>query len=335
MVARYGTERISEDLFAFLSRAAGVAFAVDARFLVTFASPAALDAWAAPDDPRGSSIWDVAPDLLGPSLAAALRRTMADRQAREVEEPSAATGRWHRSIVSPLAHGIAVHAHDIHDLHEARRLLELREASYQRTLEVSGLVAAGIDADLRYEWIFNPHDGLAPGDVIGRRDYEIADTPGNHELVALKREVLETGSGVQREIAFALDGGTRRYVVHGEPRHDGAGRVTGAITVAVDVTELRRAERAAATDALTGAANRRDIERQVRQELRRSDRYGTPFAILLLDVDRFKQINDTHGHLTGDDVLRQLVAAVRDELRAVDRIGRWGGRGVPRARPPR
>jgi diguanylate cyclase (GGDEF)-like protein/PAS domain S-box-containing protein len=82
---------------------------------------------------------------------------------------------------------------------------------------------------------------------------------------------------------------------------------------------------AATTDPLTGIANRRLIEQAVSQELARSARYGHATAVLMIDIDHFKRVNDVHGHAVGDAVLRGLAAQVQACLRGHDVVGRWGG----------
>lgn len=81
----------------------------------------------------------------------------------------------------------------------------------------------------------------------------------------------------------------------------------------------------AANDGLTGALNRRGFEDELHAELERSHRYGHTLALLLLDIDHFKQVNDTHGHQVGDRVLWTVAAGVCSTVRGVDRVGRWGG----------
>lgn len=84
-------------------------------------------------------------------------------------------------------------------------------------------------------------------------------------------------------------------------------------------------EHLAAHDSLTGALARRALLDLAAMEMQRWQRYQQPFAVFMLDVDHFKQINDTHGHLVGDAVLRDLVTQVRAALRGADRLGRYGG----------
>ena len=86
--------------------------------------------------------------------------------------------------------------------------------------------------------------------------------------------------------------------------------------------ELRRI---ANVDSLTGVASRRNFLQHLAHELERARRYGRSLAFLTLDVDRFKSINDTYGHLAGDEALRCLCDAVRIAMRQTDMIGRVGG----------
>ncbi len=88
---------------------------------------------------------------------------------------------------------------------------------------------------------------------------------------------------------------------------------------------MQEAERESLTDLLTGQANRRATELAVRREIARSRRSGSPFALILFDIDGFKVLNDVHGHGAGDAVLMELAAVVRDTLRTEDELGRWGG----------
>src|SRR5207253_4861760 len=92
---------------------------------------------------------------------------------------------------------------------------------------------------------------------------------------------------------------------------------------AIELTE--QLQLMATTDALTGLPNRRSLMARMEQEVSRAQRSGRPLSLALLDVDRFKAINDSHGHPAGDAVLQ----AVADELRRVTRggdvLGRFGG----------
>ncbi len=78
-------------------------------------------------------------------------------------------------------------------------------------------------------------------------------------------------------------------------------------------------------DSLTGFYNRRKIEEILRNEMERARRYGDPLSVIFVDIDNFKQINDTYGHRKGDEVLMKVADLIRRELRKTDFVGRFGG----------
>ena len=84
-------------------------------------------------------------------------------------------------------------------------------------------------------------------------------------------------------------------------------------------------ENLAVTDSLTGLKNRRFIDKMLAQEHARFTRYKTPFAILFIDVDRFKEFNDLHGHASGDQALRYIAKTLLENTRNTDTVGRYGG----------
>ncbi len=127
------------------------------------------------------------------------------------------------------------------------------------------------------------------------------------------------------------------------PVKDAAGEVVAVCVTVFDATDACLAQRAAeeaseklrvalaeverlsVRDGLTGILNRRALDARFNEEVARFLRYRSPLALVLLDVDHFKKVNDTHGHLGGDEVLRCLAAMVSSEVRDVDIFGRYGG----------
>lgn len=86
--------------------------------------------------------------------------------------------------------------------------------------------------------------------------------------------------------------------------------------------ELRKA---ALSDYLTGLPNRRSVIASLEAEIARAERTKEPFSVALLDIDHFKSINDTYGHVTGDDVLAEVARRMRSAVRIYDVVGRYGG----------
>ncbi len=104
----------------------------------------------------------------------------------------------------------------------------------------------------------------------------------------------------------------------------------------MDITEKNRIEKQlkeknhqleqiSRTDPLTGIANRRALFDGLTDEISRHQRYQHPLSVILLDIDHFKAVNDTHGHLIGDEVLIQVADVMKKCLRQVDLLGRYGG----------
>jgi diguanylate cyclase (GGDEF)-like protein len=103
---------------------------------------------------------------------------------------------------------------------------------------------------------------------------------------------------------------------------------TVADQVALAVSHARlfaQIERQALTDALTGCVNRRAFDLQLERDLQLATRIGQPFSLVMLDIDHFKRVNDTHGHDAGDAALKFLADVLRAELRVVDTAARYGG----------
>jgi len=88
---------------------------------------------------------------------------------------------------------------------------------------------------------------------------------------------------------------------------------------------LDSCQEAAFTDHLTGLANRRRFERQFEREAARTERYGRPFCLLLVDIDNFKDVNDTYGHDAGDEALRRVANVIQSGTRGIDTGARIGG----------
>jgi len=97
----------------------------------------------------------------------------------------------------------------------------------------------------------------------------------------------------------------------------------------LDITKRKMAEKEihllATTDSLTGIANRREFSAILARELDRAKRYGAPLSLAMYDLDYFKRVNDTFGHDVGDDVLQAVTGLVKENIRTVDVVGRWGG----------
>jgi diguanylate cyclase (GGDEF)-like protein/PAS domain S-box-containing protein len=155
------------------------------------------------------------------------------------------------------------------------------------------------------------------------------EDPHRPHIDLLLAQARRTGS-VETESWRLKRDGTRFWgntVITALP--DEAGDVRGFVVVTRDLTERKRTEdelkTLATVDPLTGAYNRRQGDALLAAEFARRSRDGRDFAVLLLDIDHFKAVNDHFGHAAGDAVLVALVRESQKTLRAVDMLIRWGG----------
>lgn len=146
----------------------------------------------------------------------------------------------------------------------------------------------------------------------------IAHSLGSHQV--LERQTIQAHHADGREVWLSCTA---------QPIHDEQGRFVGYRGVDVDVTDLTRAhqelEQMALHDPLTGLGNRRKLMSRFELEVARMGRSGGSLALLIIDIDHFKQVNDQHGHLVGDECLRGLANTLSSNLRAVDLVARFGG----------
>jgi len=125
------------------------------------------------------------------------------------------------------------------------------------------------------------------------------------------------------------EGATSIVQFHKQVFCDDSGAAAGFLGVIFDITEKKRLEldlsRLASIDELTGLLNRREGMARLEAMHKHSDRKNRPYCLAMLDLDHFKRLNDRHGHLGGDQVLRQFSAMLRDSLRSSDILLRFGG----------
>jgi two-component system cell cycle response regulator len=147
-----------------------------------------------------------------------------------------------------------------------------------------------------------------------------------HEYQQEKSEyiyiILLTGRDLQEDIITGLSAGADDYMTKPFSYLELKVRIqNGRRIIALEDSRLKMAN----TDNLTQLWNRKKIVEILEEELNRNHREGKSVGAVMLDIDRFKEINDTHGHVTGDTVLIEVASRLKKSLRNYDQIGRYGG----------
>ncbi|MCG6656284.1 GGDEF domain-containing protein [Halomonas campisalis] len=133
---------------------------------------------------------------------------------------------------------------------------------------------------------------------------------------------------IATKFRFRLPGGRCRWVaLRAQPEDADSGVLWHGLMIDIteQMAEEARLRKLSDTDPLTGLPNRRKLINRLNEEVSLCNRHGTPLSFMLLDLDHFKQINDTWGHLQGDQVLTELGTLCRQVLREEDTVGRLGG----------
>jgi diguanylate cyclase (GGDEF)-like protein/PAS domain S-box-containing protein len=146
-------------------------------------------------------------------------------------------------------------------------------------------------------------------------------------------QALTSGAPVnlsRRALLLSRSNGSERSIeLSASPIRNGAQELIGAVVLLHDVTEMRGLARQmsyqATHDALTGLVNRREFERRLEEAIESGHRGDGQHVLCYLDLDRFKVVNDTSGHLAGDSMLREVAKLLRDAVRDSDTVGRVGG----------
>ncbi|MDH4870563.1 sensor domain-containing diguanylate cyclase [Pseudomonas sp. BN515] len=224
----------------------------------------------------------------------------------------------------------------LHSRGEVERLRE-REAIYSSLLGSVNAVLWAFDWEAQriiyvspaYETMFGRSAALLLADYSEWRN---CIYPDDLDYAAQSfAEVLEKGAIEAREYRIIRADGQLRWISDKcfISQRGGQGHSTIVVGIAEDITEKKQLEgelhRLATTDVLTKSSNRRHFFDCAQREFEHSVQFGSPLAFILLDVDDFKKINDTHGHQMGDQVLQRIAQCGANTLRRGDLFGRIGG----------
>ncbi|HZE60216.1 MAG TPA: diguanylate cyclase [Burkholderiales bacterium] len=235
------------------------------------------------------------------------------------------------------ARGFFVLASDITALASARDELRKEQARLEAALDGSSVALWDTDLCSGRVYLSEAWSGIVgtPRKETIATTEELVGLLHPDDVEAVRRASLEAVKGLRANYALEhrvrTRGGEWRWIIsRGRvTERDASGRALRMIGTNVDITERRRMEEAiqsaAQIDVLTGLANRALFDERLKLAAARCRRQGGQLAVLYLDLDRFKQVNDSLGHAAGDVLLKDFAARLRQSVRATDTVARFGG----------
>lgn len=292
----------------------------------------------APDEVMGKTVADVRGADAGLHLQPYIDRVMAGETVR-FESRSEIRGRLHhfeQHYVPDLdpegrPRGFFSVSLDITERKESEQRAGMSERRLAVIANALPVLIAYLDQDLRLRYAnetFQTWLGMSPADMLGRPLSEIIGPVLFGQREPHLRAAL-AGRRVQVELCSETLGQTRYLQNEYIPDLQPDGRVAGIFALSTDVSVIKQAQlqlaTMARTDALTGLPNRRELDQRLALALARAQREGWKLALLFLDLDRFKAINDEQGHAVGDAVLQTFAQRLLGSVRATDSVARLAG----------
>jgi len=227
--------------------------------------------------------------------------------------------------------GVFTISQDVTDLRDAQAIIEDNEQRLLRITDSIPSMVGYIDLERRYRFNSRYYEtwlGKPLSDISGRL---VRDVLGEATYASIRENLDRAFAGERIDFEVEVDHAGKRRWLRGSyiPDVDASGRVAGVYTSSTDVTPQKEVERQLARlaqkDTLTGLPNRHAFNDAIAAALARSRSAGTQIALMFLDVDAFKTINDTCGHAGGDEVLREFARRLQAAVRPTDLVARLAG----------
>lgn len=282
----------------------------------------------------GKTIWEQYPELANTTFGRECRRAMEEDCKVTVEDHYAPFARSYEVNGYPSAEGLAVYFRDVTERHRTQERLKLLENSVARLNDIVMIIAASPEDGVRrmafVNDAFERHSGYSREEAIGSTPWLLAGPRTQTEEVERVEQAMAQWEPVRAELVCYTKSREEFWMeIDIVPVADGSGCFTHWVAVGRDTTERKAAEDEvqylALYDPLTRLPNRKLLLDRLEQAFVRAKRSGQWGAAIFLDLDRFKLVNDTHGHQAGDEFLAHIGRRLVEELRASDTVARYGG----------
>lgn len=267
-------------------------------------------------------------------------RKMYMNIVEQTKEPLNFQDEFEGMIFQVCVHPILGHDHEVEKLAvfvsdntEYRRMEELLYR-YSQIFSTINDPMSYIDKNFIFRTVNNAYLNIykkSRKEIVGNHVQKLLGKDFFQEKIKTNIDQCLKGETVQQQEWFNFPDGTRRfmYVSYYPLLSKDNKTVTGVVLNSTDITKIKEMEdklkKLSVTDQLTGIYNRVKFHEALTEEIKRYRRYEASLSIIMLDIDHFKSVNDTHGHDVGDIVLVRLVKLVKDYIRETDIFSRWGG----------
>ncbi len=322
----------NERLRSVLSSITDAYFSIDSRGRIAELNAAAERLFGHPAHRfLGKRIEEACPEAEGSELYRQCRAAMEERRPAHFEGLLPASGLWVEMHMYPGEGRFDVYFRDITGRKRDEAALRESERSKQLIMDSVPALIAYVDRDQRYRFVnrqYAAYHHRPALEILGRHIREVLGEARYHAIEEHLKAALK-GEKVSYERAVSHEEKERYLQVEYVPHRGEDGSIVGIFAFMHDITETKRAEEfmrhQASHDLLTGLPNRALFLDHLTLELAQSHRTRRILAVLFLDLDRFKEVNDTLGHNAGDQLLREVAGRLKACLRESDTVARIGG----------
>jgi diguanylate cyclase (GGDEF)-like protein/PAS domain S-box-containing protein len=231
-----------------------------------------------------------------------------------------------------MAEEIRAHHHNLEEkINQRTNELRLAKKSIENYVEIVDrfVITSSTDLNGKITYAskaFEEISGYSNAELIGKNHRILRDPQMPNELFENLWETITSGKDWHGEIRnIAKDGSYYWVSVHISPNFDAQGKMIGYTAIRQNITDKKMIEEISLTDQLTGLYNRRHLDAVLEKNSQIAERYNINFSVAIIDIDHFKNVNDTYGHQVGDYVLQSFSGILKSQCRAIDIVGRWGG----------
>lgn len=279
----------------------------------------------------GNNLWDIFPELASFFYKQA-NSVMKTHQTTVIQGYYPPKDNWLESRIYPMKNGLSIYFMDISKEKKSLEKLRRHQDQMAEIFNKAPLLISIKDTQGKYTFAntgFSEATKLDISDIINNTDQQLFSVEQANRIKLLDNKSLKSHQVIQSEENDLVPGNNNTYLVNRFKISNPEQGRSSLCTIAADITPLRESQKRfdflAHHDPLTSLPNRILFNDRLKHAISKAKREGTILAIMFIDLDRFKYINDTHGHPTGDKLLIAVAQSINSLIRNEDTVARLGG----------